>query len=115
MCGTVEHYERGCCKSQRQTLWLMCNSATREIIGTHVKVMDRDNWTGAEEPLDQLGLGSHLHGLLVAAYCRAFPAETAKCLKLMDEAAARASALAAVALADRPPPRPPLLNTVVSL
>ena len=78
------------------------------MFGKRFAVLDRDNWTGFTESIDQLGIGTQLHGLLQASWCRAFPAEAAKA------AANKAAEAGAVVPVDRddgdaePLPPPPV-------
>ena len=69
--GRVEHYENGCCKSFQHTLWLMCNVGMQCLCGTGIPVLQRSNWTGTSGCLNQIGLPSHVHGILPAAHLRA--------------------------------------------
>lgn len=69
--GVVEHYEKGCCASRAETLRLMCNEGMQCILGRGIAVLQRSNWTGTPEAINSIGLPTHLHGLLPAAYLRA--------------------------------------------
>lgn len=75
-CGTVEHYEVGCCTSRAQTLQLMLTCGIAALLGKRIPVMARSNWSGADKAADAVGLPSAMHGLLATAYIRAFHDET---------------------------------------
>ena len=71
--GEVQHYEVGCCASREETLNTMINEGVRCIMPGRLHVMSRSNWTGCDKALRSIGLPGAIHGLLSAAYLRAFP------------------------------------------
>ena len=45
--GRIEHVERGCCRSLRQTCSAMCNEGLQAIWPSCVILLNRQSWTGA--------------------------------------------------------------------
>ena len=69
--GVVEHYCRGCCKSQAETLRTFRRVVVPCLLPPAAfRVLDRQNWTGSDVAICDIALPSLTHGLLEAAYCR---------------------------------------------
>ena len=72
--NVVQHYCRGCCKSRNGTLLKMQTYGLDEVIPKGgVGTLSRSNWVGAEEAMDDVGLGSGIHDLLPASWLACHP------------------------------------------
>jgi hypothetical protein len=72
ICGVVQHYENGCCKSRQHTLDQMMRVGVSALLPRRFQVLARSNWTGTEAAMDSIGLPACVHGLLACCYVRAF-------------------------------------------
>ena len=62
-CGVIYHNCRGCCSSPSETKRMMKKEGVDALLPRNFIVMQRPDWTGMLESLQQFGIGSAVHGI----------------------------------------------------
>ena len=68
----IEHFERGCCRSPRHTLLMMQTTGVATLLPRAISVIQRQDWTGMETGVKDVGLASSVHNILPQALLRIF-------------------------------------------
>ena len=90
----------------QETLSVMLHEGVKALLLGRLHIMSRSNWTGCDMALQSAGLPVAIHGLLGAAYLRAFPEPPAKAPRPAQVGLALPIADIAAPLEDEPADEP---------